>query len=104
MTKWQLPGIVGIRVRAYGRAEESSGAQEGVVTYHVIAGRMRKSYLLFKVNLHVTLLVRYRSMMMIRTLMLEDLVKGRRSSEVHLHRDKKKRKILRYLVQSCLEK
>ena len=39
--------------RAYGRAEESSGTHEGAVAYHVIAGRMRKSYLHYKVNLHV---------------------------------------------------
>ena len=37
--------------RAYGKAEESSGTQEGGDTYHVIAGRKRKSYLVYKVNL-----------------------------------------------------
>ena len=32
---------------------KSSGTQEGGDTYHVIAGRMRKSYLVYKVNLLV---------------------------------------------------
>ena len=38
--------------RAYGRAEESSGTQEGGKIYHVTSGRMRKSHLVYKVNLH----------------------------------------------------
>ena len=50
-----LPGLWSSESRAYGRAEESSGTQEGGVIYHVITDRMRKNYLLYKVNLHVRL-------------------------------------------------
>ena len=41
--------------RAYGIAEELAGTPEGVVTYSVIAGRMKKSHLVYKVNGHVEL-------------------------------------------------
>ena len=41
--------------RAHGRAEELAGTHEGAVTYSVIAGRMKKSHLVYKVNLHVEL-------------------------------------------------
>ena len=41
--------------RAYGRAEESSGTQEGVVTYHAIAGKMCRSHLVYKVKVHAQL-------------------------------------------------
>ena len=44
-------GSWSIESRAYGRAEETSGTQEGRDIYHVIAGRMRKSHLVYKVNL-----------------------------------------------------
>ena len=41
--------------RAYGRAEDLVGTPEGVVIYSVIAGRMEKSHLVYKVNGHVEL-------------------------------------------------
>ena len=41
--------------RAYGRAEELAGTHEGAVAYSVIAGRMKKSHLVYKVNGHVEL-------------------------------------------------
>ena len=39
--------------RAHGRAEELAGTHKGAVTYSVIAGRMKKSHLVYKVNGHV---------------------------------------------------
>ena len=48
-----MPGLWSSESRAYLRVEESSGTQEGGDIYHVIAGRMRRSYFLYKVNLHV---------------------------------------------------
>ena len=48
-----LPGLWSIESRANGRAEESSGILEGGDTYHVIAGRMKKNYLFYKVNLPI---------------------------------------------------
>ena len=41
--------------RAYGIAEELTRTPEGVVTFSVIAGRMKKSHLVYKVNGHVEL-------------------------------------------------
>ena len=41
--------------RAHGRAEELAGTHEGAVTYSVIAGKMKKSHLVYKVNGHVKL-------------------------------------------------
>ena len=38
--------------RAYGRAEELALTHEGAVTYSVIAIRMKKSHLVYKVNRH----------------------------------------------------
>ena len=36
--------------RAYGRAEELAGTLEGAITYSFIAGRVKKSYLVYKVK------------------------------------------------------
>ena len=58
LEEWQiscLPGLWASESRAPLRAEESSGTPESVVSYHVIAGGMRKSYLLYKVTFHVRL-------------------------------------------------
>ena len=53
MTIWLLSWVVVNRVsRAHGRAEESSGTLEGVVTYHAIAGKMCRSHLVYKVKVH----------------------------------------------------
>ena len=42
--------------RAHGRAELLlAGIHEGAVTYSVIAGKMKKSHLVYKVNGHVEL-------------------------------------------------
>ena len=41
--------------RAHGRTEELAGTNEGAVTYSVIAGRMKKRHLVYKVNGHVKL-------------------------------------------------
>ena len=58
LEEWQFgcfPGLWSIELRAYGRAEESSGTQEGVVTYHAIAGKMCRSHLACKVKVHARL-------------------------------------------------
>ena len=39
-----------IELRAYGRAEELAGTHEGAITYSAIAGRVKKSHLVYKVK------------------------------------------------------
>ena len=43
---------------AHRRAEEIAETHEGVVTYNVIAGKRRRSYLVYKVNVHAKLVGR----------------------------------------------
>ena len=58
LEEWQFgrfPRLWWKESRAYGRAEESSGTQEGAVTWHVIAGKMCRSHLAYKVKVHTRL-------------------------------------------------
>ena len=60
---WELlcSNVLGWMVewRAHGRAEELAGTHEGAFTYSVIAGKMKKSHLVYKVNGHVKLVCLY---------------------------------------------
>ena len=108
LEEWQISWLSGscmvIRVKSLWKSWWVFGTQEGGDTYHVIAGRMSKSCLVYKVILPVRPCSCKKCIkIMMRRLMLEDLLKGRKSEKCILVGHKKKRKMLRCLLQSCPE-